>query len=56
MTRFLLSVTEEMHEDLKTAARQHGCTLCGLIRDILWQWLERRNSPSADGQGGKLDG
>lgn len=42
MIRFLLSVTESMHAELKAAARKEGCTLNGLIRDILWTWLEDR--------------
>lgn len=44
MIRFLLSVTESMHAELKAAAREEGCTLNGLIRDILWTWLERRHA------------
>lgn len=42
MVRFLLNVTESMHDDLKRAAKEDGRTLNGLIRDILWTWLEER--------------
>ena len=42
MVRFLISITTEMHDILKFSAKQRGQTLCGLIRQILWEWIENR--------------
>lgn len=39
--RFLISVTDELHDQLKTQAKQKGYTLSGLIRKILWEWVEK---------------
>lgn len=47
---------EGLRSQLKSAAEEQGVTVNGLTLQILWQWLENRNSPSADGQGGKSDG
>jgi len=44
MVRFLLNVTERMHDALKKVAKEEGRTLNGLIRDILWEWLEEREA------------
>ena len=42
MVRFLISMTEELRNTLKYVADQRGQTLCGLIRQILWEWTESR--------------
>lgn len=42
MVRFLISVTNDMHNILKRTANQRGQTLCGLIRQILWEWVDSR--------------
>lgn len=42
MVRFLISMTEELRNTLKSVADQRGQTLCGLIRQILWEWTEGR--------------
>ena len=47
---------EGLRSQLKSAAEEQGVTVNGLTLQILWQWLENRNSPSADGQGGNSDG
>lgn len=47
---------EELRCLLKRAAEEQGLTVNGLTLQILWQWLESKNSPSADGRGGKSDG
>ncbi len=44
MTRFLISTTEEMQDILKSAADERGQTLNGLIRQILWDWVERKRA------------
>lgn len=41
MVRFLVSIRKEAHDALKEIAKRKGQTLNGLIRDILWDWLER---------------
>ena len=40
--RFLISVPKELHEKLKAASRAQGQTLTGLIRSILWEWIEQQ--------------
>ncbi len=42
MVRFLISMTEELRNTLKSLADLRGQTLCGLIRQILWEWTENR--------------
>ncbi len=42
MVRFLISMTEELRNTLKSVADQRGQTLCGLIRQILWEWVDSR--------------
>lgn len=37
--RFLVSMTESMHDELKQISRRRGQTLSGLVREIVWQWL-----------------
>lgn len=41
MVRFLISTTEELREELKNVADRQGQTLCGLVRQILWEWVKR---------------
>lgn len=40
MVRFLVNVPEHLHQQLKEYAKQQGHTLCALIRQILWDWIE----------------
>lgn len=40
--RFLISVPDKMHEQLKAESKRRGQTLTGLIREILWQWLKEK--------------
>lgn len=40
MIRFLINIPIELREKLKFQAKQKGQTLTGLIRDILWDWVE----------------
>lgn len=42
--RFLVSVTEQMHSRLKAESKRRGQTLTGLIREILWDWLQTQES------------
>lgn len=42
--RFLINVPETLHERLKQASRRRGQTLTGLIREILWAWVESETS------------
>lgn len=42
MVRFLISMTKELRNTLKFIADQRGQTLCGLIRQILWEWVEKQ--------------
>lgn len=44
--RFLVSMTEDMHDDLKQISRRRGQTLSGLIREIVWQWLNGEKEAS----------
>ena len=41
MVRFLISIPNELKALLKNVARTQGQTLNGLIRQILWDWVER---------------
>ena len=41
MVRFLVSVPEELHNALKEQAKAQGQTLSGLIRAILWDWMQK---------------
>ena len=45
MIRFLLSVPDDLHRNLRTAAKVRGQTLNGLLREILWEWAEKKNAP-----------
>lgn len=40
MVRFLISIPVELREKLKRLANLKGQTLTGLIRQILWEWVE----------------
>ena len=40
MVRFLVNVPDELHKILKAFAKEQGQTLNGLIRQILWQYVE----------------
>lgn len=40
MSKFMLSVPDELHENLKTWAKTKGQTLNGLARQILWEWAD----------------
>lgn len=46
MIRFLVSVPDGLHHDLKKAAKRRGQTLSGLVREILWDWMKGQ-PPSA---------
>ena len=39
--RFLLNIPEELKTSLREIAKKRGLTLNGLIRNILWDWLEK---------------
>lgn len=41
--RFLVSMPEHLHEELKQISRARGQTLAGLVREIIWQWLRAEN-------------
>lgn len=41
MVRFLISTTDELRNALKVAADKRGQTLCGLVRQILWEWVKQ---------------
>lgn len=42
--RFLINVPEGLHETLKQRSKARGQTLSGLIREILWAWVEEQRS------------
>lgn len=44
--RFLISIPDCLHRDIKEIAQERGQTLTGLIREILWDWL-KENDQSA---------
>lgn len=41
MKRFLISTPDDLHRRLKQASLDSGQTLCGLIRNILWDWAKQ---------------
>ena len=41
MIRFLVNVPDNLHKELKKEASARGQTLNGLIRSILWDWVDR---------------
>ena len=41
MVRFLISVPDTLHKTLKSCAGSRGQTLTGLIREILWEWVNK---------------
>lgn len=43
MKRFLISTTDELHKALQEHAKSQGQTLSGMIRQILWDWVEKQN-------------
>ena len=43
MIRFLVNIPAGLHTFLKEAARAKGQTLNGLIREILWDWADRKD-------------
>lgn len=53
MVRFLISTTEELREELKSAADRQGQTLCGLVRQILWDWVKREGQGAAESDAGE---
>lgn len=42
MIRFLINVPTTLRDELRTIAKAQGTTLNGLIRQILWDWIEER--------------
>ena len=48
ITRSTLRIPEELLDGLKEIAQRKGQTLNGLIRDILWDWLERERRQNDD--------
>ena len=48
MPRVLFTVTEEMHEDLKKAAKKRGATISGLVRLYVAEHLAADMSKNAD--------
>lgn len=56
MVRFLVSTTEEMHRDMKKWSESKGQTLSGLIRGILWDWMqEQSEAEEGTDKGGQND-
>lgn len=55
-TRTGLRLPYDLNTWLVLEAEKRGVTKNALMVQILWQWLESKNSPSADGRGGKSDG
>lgn len=47
MYQMILRITKETHENLKKQAEARGQTLTGLIRQILWEWIERSTNDNA---------
>ncbi len=41
MVRFLINIPETLKSRLQQISRAQGCTLNGLIRQILWDWVKR---------------
>lgn len=40
--RFLISVPEILHKALKEESKHRGQTLTGMIRGILWDWIQEQ--------------
>ena len=38
----VVTITEEMHQELTRLAPQHGATVAGLTRAVLARWLEEQ--------------
>ncbi len=49
MIRFLVNVPTELHALLRETAEKQGQTLNGLIRQILWDWVERQGKLNTKG-------
>ncbi len=43
MIRFLINIPEDFRSDLRSFAKSRGQTLNGLIRQILWDWLNKQD-------------
>lgn len=41
MYQMILRIPMEMKQDLKVEAKARGQTLTGLIKQILWEWLNK---------------
>lgn len=39
--RFLVSLPDAFHRELRAVAQSKGQTLNGLVRQILWDWADR---------------
>ncbi len=48
MVRFLISAPAELHRLLRETAKARGQTLCGLIRQILWDWADQQTQNLTD--------
>ena len=53
MVRFLISTTDDLRNALKIAADKRGQTLCGLVRQILWEWVKRTGIEEEREAGGR---
>lgn len=40
MVRFLINIPVGLHQLLREYAKSQGQTLNGLVRQILWEWME----------------
>ena len=40
--RFLINVPETLHKALKEESKHRGQTLTGMIRGILWDWIQEQ--------------
>lgn len=52
--RSTLRVPEVLMNSLKVIAKQRGCTLNGLIREILWDWVHQNEPPCGGSPGRSL--
>ena len=41
LVRFLISISKDLKEELINISKLRGQTLTGLIRQILWEWVEK---------------
>lgn len=42
MTKFVVNITEEMKENLRSEAQIRGQTINSMIRQILWDWCKNK--------------